>query len=1075
MARWYSIALAVLLGACAYGQDKPAEVKKEKPKDGNELLVKPSRTLEFKTDEGTWMALDLSPDGQTIVFELLGDLYTIPAAGGEAKRLVGGIHFDMQPRWSPDGKKIAFISDRSGAENLWLVDADGSNPKALTTGRKTNMASPTWSPDGNYVVVSKSQGFGSFSVLMVDIRGGTGIPAGPKAATPGARGTNRMGAIFSPDGRFMYYAERQGLWTYDSKFPLWQIKRYDQKTGDVATVTNAMGSAMRPMLSPDGKTLVYATRFRNATALRARDLVTSDERWLAFPIDRDDQEAVASRDTIPGYCFTKDGKNLIMSLGGKIQKINVATGKATVIPFTADVKLDAGKSVHYDYKVDQSPTVKARIIRDASLSPDGKKLLFTAFSRIYTMAYPGGTPARLTKDDIGEFGPSWSPDGKSVVYTTWSPFGGYVCKADASTGKSIHLTPFAGYYASPVYLPDGQNIAYMSSPTQDGIRSSYVQETHCLDLEEMELGNIGAAAPADIYYISSFGGASKYVSSSAGAGAIQTGMDPNRLYMVGAAGLSTQRLDGFDKRDLLKVTAPASGPNPLFAEDIRISRDGQRAFVSIKNQIYVLTLPMLGASPLEMMVTDGPGLLPVKKINPEGGDYLNWTADGMCVTWTLGDKFYCQKIDADKPEVTTINVEMPRHQPKGTLVLKGARIITMKGDEVLPKGDVVVTDGRITFVGPNAVVPAGATVMNMSGKTISPGFIDVHSHWFGGQPKLPQSWGYLANLAYGVTTNRDPQSGGTDIYDYSDSIETGQAIGPRIYTTGPGVFSEAGHDTPESTKNFIKRYAEAYKTNTLKEYMSGDRMNRQQVVLACDQYKITPTCEGGLDFKLNMTHMIDGFSGHEHSLPITPIHNDVVQLIAKSNTFYTPTLLVNYGAPTGENYWFERYSPSDNAKLRRFVPDELLDTMVRRRANWVMDEEYNFSKIAEGCAKVVRAGGRVCIGSHGQLQGLGAHWEMWSLASGGMKPLEVLKCATIFGAEAIGLASDIGSIEKGKLADLVIYDKNPLDDIRNTNTIKYVIRGGDVFEGDTMDQVWPVKKKLGPIYYQNYGPSQTIK
>lgn len=1071
--------MGVLLFGAAFAQDKPAEKKDEKPKDGVELLVKPSRTLEFKTDEGTWMSLDLSPDGGKIVFELLGDLYTMPASGGTATRIVGGMPFDHQPRWSPDGKKIVFVSDRSGGENLWMTNADGTDPKPLTKGRGANWSSPAWTPDGNYIVASKNTGFGSFALNMVDIRGGTGLPAGPKTTAPGARGTNRMGVAFSPDGRFMYYAERQGLWTYDSKFPLWQIQRFDRQKGDVATVTNAQGSAMRPMISPDGKTLVYATRYREGTALRARDLITQDERWLAYPIARDDQEAVATRDTIPAYCFTKDGKAVLMNVGGKIQKIDVKTGVGTVIPFTADVKLDAGKSVHYDYKVDQSDTVKARIIRDAALSPDGKTLLFSAFSRIYTMPYPGGKPQRLTKDDVGEFFPKWSPDGKSVVYTTWTPLGGHVCKADVASGKSIHLTPYAGYYAGPTFTADGKNVAFLASPTQDGIRSSYLQHgAGCFDIHEGELGNIGPSGPADIYYVSVFGGNPSLIASSAGAGSLQTSSEPGRLYLIGGNGLTSIRLDGFDRRDLIKITGTGpgffgSGP-PAGADDIRISKDGDSAFVSLTNQIYLVTLPMLGAGALEMSISGGAGPVPVKTINAEGGDYLNWTADGKCVTWTMGDKFYCQKLDAEKPEVTTINVEMLRHKPQGTVVLKGARIITMKGDEVIAKGDVVATDGRITFVGPNATVPPGATVINCAGKTISPGFIDVHSHWFGGQPKLAQSWGYLANLAYGVTTNRDPQSGSTDIYDYADAVETGQAIGPRIFTTGPGVFNISGLDTLESTKNLIKRYAEAYKTNTLKEYMTGDRMTRQQVLLACDEYKITPTCEGGLDFKLNMTQMIDGFSGHEHSLPITPIYNDIVQLVAKTGTFYTPTLLVNYGAPTGENYWFTKFSPANDPKLRRFVPDELLDTMVRRRPNWVMDEEYNFAKIAEGCAKIVRAGGKVCLGSHGQLQGLGAHWEMWSLAAGGMTPIEVLRCATINGAEAIGLASDIGSVEKGKLADLVIYDKNPLDDIRNTTAIKYVVRGGEVYEAETMDQVWPVKKKLGPIYYQNYGPSKTI-
>jgi hypothetical protein len=219
--------------------------------------------------------------------------------------------------------------------------------------------------------------------------------------------------------------------------------------------------------------------------------------------------------------------------------------------------------------------------------------------------------------------------------------------------------------------------------------------------------------------------------------------------------------------------------------------------------------------------------------------------------------------------------------------------------------------------------------------------------------------------------------------------------------------------------------------------------------------------------------MADGYSGQEHSFPIMPLHKDVVEFVARTKTFYTPTILVAYGAPWSENYYFQTENLVGDQKLRKWVPWELLDNMIRRRAQWFLPEEYGHTAIAKTVADIVHAGGKAGLGSHGQLQGLGAHWETWNLQSGGLTTHETLKVVTIFGAEAIGMQQDLGSLEAGKMADLLVLDKNPLENIRNTNSIRYVMKNGELYEGDTLNMVWPEQKTLPKQFWWDTEPKPT--
>ncbi len=1098
------LAVCVIGFATLRGQDRQAD-DTAKPAEG--FTLKTAETIEFTTDEVTWMQVDVSPDGRTILFDLLGDLYTMPIAGGEATRIMGGLSFESQPTWSPDGRAIAFLTDRSGVENLWIADASGGNPRAVSKDGKTNdrpqiMVTPEWTPDGQYIVVSKSRppDPGTFGLFMYHRDGGTGVrigPAPPAQPGPDAQGpppappTNKMGATLTPDGRFIYYTQRTGTFTYNARFPLWQVYRHDRETGDVTQVTNAQGSAIRPVISPDGKSMVFGTRHKSQTGLRVRNLETGAERWLAYPVTRDDQESRASRDTLPRYDFMPDGKSLIVPVAGKLQRIDFETGAATPIPFTAKVQAEIAPRVYTPVRIDDGDTVRARLIRWPSLSPDGSKLVFSAMNRLYIKDMPNGTPRLLTDGaggaggaGEGEFMPSWSPDGRTIVYTTWTTSGGHIKSVAATGGQPSTLTRAEGYYLDPTYTPDGARIAFLSGAASDQLYSILMDtppenERGDDDHAPREITGVNAPNTLEIRWLPAAGGAATLVASAQGGRGPQFSRnDSSRVYLTSNRGLQSITMDGHDRRTHLRITGVGPGNNPPSAGDIRLSPDGTRAFVNLQEKHYLVTVPRAGRETVEVRIqgrADNTSV-PVTRMSREGGDYLKWTSDGSAVTWAWGARFFSQAVGATDPQTTEVVVEMPRAKPRGSVLLTGARIITMKGDEVIDRGDILVTDNRVAAVGRRGslTVPAGTRTISVAGKTIMPGIVDAHSHmWAPRGLHQTEVWQYLANLAYGVTTTRDPQTSTPDVFAYADMVDSGMMPGPRVFATGPGLFSGSGIEDRDAAFRFVKRYKEAYRTNTIKQYVAGDRIVRQWIIEACKEYGITATIEGSLDLKLNLTQMADGYSGQEHSLPIAPLYKDVTTFVAKTKTFYTPTILVAYGAPWSENYWFENENPAQDTKLRKWIPWELLDGMVRRRPQWFLPEEYGHALIAKGVTDVVRAGGKAGLGSHGQLQGLGAHWETWNLASGGLTPLETLRIITLSSAEAIALHQDVGSLEPGKLADLLVLDRNPLENIKNTNSIRYVMKNGELYEADTLNVIWPAAKPLPKQFWWGTEPKGT--
>ena len=1062
----------------------------------SELPLIPTRALKFTTSEGTWMSLDVSPDGRMIVFDLLGDLYTIPASGGAATRITSGSGFDGQPRFSPDGKSIVFVSDRSGNENLYVVNPDGTNVRPFTRGASQGFISPDWTPDGQYVVVSKSN-----DLWMYHKGGGSGLRLTGQTPIPGAAPTppaanapaNFMGASVSPDGRYIYAAARTGAAGYNQMLGTTQLVMYDRQTGQLLRRTLNLGTAFRPAVSPDGKWLAYASRRMAVTGLKLRELSSGDERWLANDIQRDDIESRGSRDLLPGYSWTPDSKALVLAHHGKIWSVNAATGQQTQIPFTAEVDQLIGDLVAFEYPVNDT-LLTVRQIRGARPSPDGKQLTFSALDHLWIMDLPAGTPKRLTTSADGEHAPVWSPDGQYIAYVSWTEDGGDIWRVPSRGGRPEKLTTQSAFYDDIMYSPTGSRIVAARAPrTQRAIINDEINPNLVI---------------TDLVWLPATGGATSFITAITNAGRPHFSADTGRVWMYESAdGLISIRWDGTDRKAHLKVTGflqPGGGPNaqPRQAAELQVAPDGSRVLAVVDNKLFVVPLPMTGgATPSISVQQPTGGSLPFRRLSRIGGDFVGWNSDSRGVFYSLGRSFFqydlaradslaadsAAKAPPPRPEGrgegagaggsagvavgkpvydaarTDITITAAKDRPTGSVVLRGARIITMKGDEVIERGDVVVTGNRIAAVGAqgSVAIPAGAQTIDVSGKTIMPGLMDIHAHmWPQWGVHAPQPYMYTANLAYGVTTTRDPQTSTADVISYGDAVDAGQIIGPRIYATGPGIFAQDDVTSADDAKEVMKRYSEFYLTQTIKQYMAGDRRQRQWIAMAAKEQRITPTLEGGLDFKKNMTEAMDGYAGIEHTLPIAPLYKDAIQLFSTSGTTWTPTLLVQYGGPWAENWWYEHYDILGDPKLVRFTPFSELERRGLRRPQWFRESEYSFKLFAEQAKRLVEAGGRVGLGGHGQLQGLGVHWELWTIASGGMKPMDVLRVGTIFGAQAIGLQRHLGSLEPGKLADILVLDANPLDDIKNTNTIRYVMKNGRVYEGNTLAEVWPRQRAL---------------
>ena len=1028
------------------------------------------KEVPLKTNEGTWMNLDVSPDGKFIVFDLLGDIYIMPVTGGKAKALRSGMPYEIQPRFSPNGKKIAFTSDAGGGDNIWIMDADGSQAKQLTKESFRLLNNAEWTADGHSIIARKhftsSRSLGAGEMWQYHIAGEEGFQLTKRKNDQ--QDVNEPST--SPDGRYLYYSEDMypgGYFQYnkDPNSQIYVIKRYDFKTGKTITVSGGPGGAARPQVSPDGNLLAFVKRVRTKSVLFIHDLNTGEEWPIYDQLSKDQQEAWAIFGVYPGFDWMPNNKELIFWSEGKIKRINIDDLTVNEIPFEVDNVIRIADTHLVEHPVFQDK-FKVKVIRNATTSPDGKTMVFHAVGYLWKKTLPKGKPVRLTKSKEFEFEPSFSPDGTQLVYVTWSDKNmSTIRKISLKNGSVTALTTEKGIYRNPSFSNDGKMIAFVKKSGNNDLGHTFGKESgvYLMSAQGENIRRIYHQGDFPVFNVDD----SRVFIQTGGA-------------MMGSITKTLKSIDLHGKDERILVSSK-------YANRLVPSPDNKWIAFTNLHKAYIAPLITTGQT---IELDPKTKSVPVTQISKDAGLNLHWSNDSQKIHWTLGDQYYTnevsqrftflegspKKVGPITEKGITIGLEVVTDVPTGAIAFTNAHIITMEGDKIIENGTIVIRENKIEKIGSSdeVVLPTDAKVYDLRGKTIMPGIIDAHAHIgafrYGLTPQ--QHWPSFANLAYGVTTVHDPSALSETIFSMAELVKSGQMVGPRIFSTGIILYGADGDfkaeiNSLEDAKSAIRR-TKAFGATSVKSYNQPRREQRQQIMQAAKAYDINVVPEGGSTFYHNMTMIMDGHTGVEHNIPIAPIYKDVLTLWGESNTGYTPTLIVNYGGINGEYYWYDKTNVWENEKLLNFTPRALIDSRSRHRTK-IPDQEYENGPIlvSQTVKRLSDAGVKINLGAHGQLHGLGAHWELWLLQMGGMSNFEALQAATINGAQYIGMDKEIGSLEEGKLADLIVLEKDPLEDISNSNTIIYTMVNGRLYEAENMNEIGNHPKERGAFYWEN--------